>query len=191
MIFLYLRNDYCQQLKQGKMKYVVLVLFQFTSARTEFNSLLEKINPERESKVCATWSCQPAFPTCSLEWDSLSATNLHVTCHALSRWWEPFCSHSFVVLKNLKDIQQALVHMQLVGGLPAGLHIGLFAGGFASMWFPSQKLSKPSYSATCFSNLVRVSCQPDTWALVALHLPSYPLTHKCLRKKYTAFYFSF
>lgn len=47
MIFLYLRNDYRQHLKQGKMKYVVLVLFQFTSARTEFNSLLEKINLER------------------------------------------------------------------------------------------------------------------------------------------------
>lgn len=40
MIFLYLRNNYCQHLKQGKMKYVVLVIFQFTSARTEFNSLL-------------------------------------------------------------------------------------------------------------------------------------------------------
>lgn len=95
-------------------------------------------------------------------------------CQALSRWWEPFCPNSFVVLKNLKDIQQALVHMQLVGGLPAGLHIGLFAGGFASMWFPSQNLSKPSNSATCFNNLVRELCQPDTWALVALHLLSCP-----------------
>lgn len=59
------------------------------------------------------------------------------------------------------------------------------------MWFPSQNLSKPSNSATCFNNLVRELCQPDTWALVALHLLSCPLKHKHLWKKYKTFYFSF